>query len=413
MKTIKDVFEEHGKRLKIDKKLASQIQQFNISWLSRGEHLAFVTGYTIGEQKLVWSANDEYSLFTDICNMDSREVRKDVLKITSKGPGGQVLNNHKYYLLTWLQHKFITDTKMKLEDRLAVVEQLYLVFAYMKMSSLHNSSRFAKYTPSENLAIATYEKLSNDFIIKKYGTWAGVFKNVAKRFMPRNRDFEVKEAGVHFPRITRCNDDDMSRVSMDNSTTLTNYMGSYYNVMRQMEAQGVDSGITSLIIEGEDDTRIAEIEDNPTKYVNYLKTIASLPSDFSRPKLIHVISNIMGNLDDESLRKTLVHMSNNYHKNTLEYNKLFETTIIFGINYLSSRGKHGDDLTEQIEATLEYMRGRWVSAKGQSQDIYEFKDVGRNIVLEATGKRSKPFLITTTIGLGLYLFLRGIVNKTI
>ena len=106
-------------------------------------------------------------------------------------------------------------------------------------------------------------------------------------------------------------------------------------------------------------------------------------------------------------------MSDTYLENHLEYNWLFKVAVLEGISYLKNNGIGSSSLQTQVEEAMLKLNGRWITAKGQSEDVYKFKDITYKMTRKATGKKSRSMLTSVSIGIGLYIFLRAISKNKI
>jgi hypothetical protein len=201
MKTVLEIFEKHGSHIKFDKNLHEQLKKFGHRWAMKGEHINFLSSGTIGEQKLLFSILDENILFQEILKIDVVELHKDLISLDEINPTFAETSNERYHTIVWLIYGFF-HSKLKPDEIIKAIDDTYLLFAYMKMSSLISGSpRFRKHLADPNVAQATFEALDYKFIIRSKETWSKAFHHTAQDFHPRIRERGMREKGVHYERI--------------------------------------------------------------------------------------------------------------------------------------------------------------------------------------------------------------------
>lgn len=407
---VKEVFKKHGSHLVFDDKLYEQLRKFANRWMMKGEHIEFLSGNTIGEQKLTFSILDENVLFQEVLKMDISELSKDIESIPEVNPAFKETSNERYHTIVWLIHGFY-KSKLKKEEVIKAVDVVYNIFAYMKISSLiSGSTRFRKNLADHNAAVATYERLPMRFIIKEKESWNGVFAHGALDFLPRITG-RNKRVGIYYDRVNNFTTDDVLRMIMGMSTKLTGYINNIYAVYMNVINEGVKGKTTSIIEDhGEDGTNIKDIDDDYGKHVTYINSIIHNRRELIQPRLIGIITNLAVIKDDKLLIDTLEYMSDNYLDNIVEMKEIIEVPIIGGIEYLNRNRIYGDNIEARIIESLELLKGKWISPKGHDDNMYKFKEKVQGYVKEATGKSSAPLLVKTTIGVGLYIYLRSIVG---
>lgn len=410
-KTIVNLYDQHTKHIKVDKKLLEQVRAFRMSWMRQADHITFLAGNTIGEQMITFSVSDEVSLMQGILKVSSKDLAKDLVGLDVINPSFRVHSNYKHHMMIYMIRKtFLSSLNDKLKTEL--VDEFYTIFAYMKLSSLiHNN--FPDFLIGSEVALATYESLPKKFIIKKTGSWHKLIIYASNEFHPRIRERDMSEAGIHYKRVLNGSDDDMLAVIMGINTKLGRYMVNIRSVMADIMEGGIKGGTSSLMEDfGEGGARITELV-NSSKHVHFIKEIIVVKTDFVNPRVIKVIAKLMGNINEEQLKMTLNAISDAYMTDRDDISKIIEVPIITGVNYLAKNEVHDENVDGEIESSLELLRGRWLASKGQSEEVKEFKDVAYKYAGIGTGKKSVPLLITLSIGVGLYIFLRAIVKNRI
>lgn len=175
---VTDFFDLQFKHLKFDAKLASEIYKYQIHLTTKNEdHMLFFGGGLTGCYSLATSVNDVNYLFKDILDSDYLEINRSLDEIDDIklefSVGSDLFNLTIMYLL----HKFInSQLDQKKKDR--VLFDLILILQYKLTTGV--IKKYFKYQTDVKTATATFDALSNQFILKKLGTWQNYFNYKAR-----------------------------------------------------------------------------------------------------------------------------------------------------------------------------------------------------------------------------------------
>ena len=404
-------YNELCNHVKFDDAFFKRLLVFKTNWERKGDHMLFLAGGTIGEQKLTFSIIDEEELFTEVYRLDSRVVKEAYQGLKTIDTAHRTEANHKHMLMIYTIVRAY-QAKASEEKRNEWIYIAYAIFFFMKISSLiSGSTRFSNFLADPDAAQTTYEALPNRYIIKQKGNWQRVIRYVATDFYSRKHR-EKYENGINYERIQKPTDDNMLAMTMHMSTKLNGYINNIYGVYRDILDKGLKGGTTSIIDDfGEEGTTIRDIVNN-SKYVTFIKDVVNTRTDFTRPKLAEYVCSITG-AESEHLIITLNYMSDNYLDNFKEMEFILKTPIIHGIAYLDKNEYRGKELNRVIDDALEDLNNKWRVGKGQEEEIYEFKEVMPKYVRNATGKVTPNLLTAITISVGIYIFVRAIAGNRV
>lgn len=409
--TIMKTYNDLCKHIKFDTAFFNRLNVFKTNWARKGDHMLFLAGGTIGEQKLVFSIIDEEELFTEVFRLDSRVVKDAYQDLHVINTAHITESNYKHMLMIFTIVK-AHQAKASDEMRNEWIYITYSIFFFMKISSLiSGSTRFANFAADPDAAQTTYESLPNRYIIKQKGNWQKVIKYIATDFYPRKYR-EKYENGINYERIQKPNDENMLAMTMHMSTKLNGYINNIYGVYRDILEKGLKGSTTSIIDDfGEEGTSIKDIVNN-SKYTTFIKDIVNTRTDFTRPKLVTYVCDIVGS-EPEYVTQTLNYLSDHYLDNFKDMETILSTPIIHGIGYLDNNDYRGKELSRVIDEVLEDLSAKWRVGKGQEKEIYEFKEILPKYIKEATGKITPNILTGVTITVGLYIFVRAIAGNKV
>jgi len=397
---INEYFNQYVNHIKFDRELARYLHMFRIGWMQKNnDTITFLSGKLLGVNPVRFTRDDDDSLFVDILGMDLEKLTPEIHKLKDINKNFIIASNPKYLFLTYLLHKFNTSKldKKIIED---AIMDIVLIMQYRMFSSL--LTNYFKFNADVGVATMTYEKLSNKFLIKQVNNYQEVFEH---------RSPIVLKGGLHYDRSIKCTTDDTTRIITDIQTRLRSMVKYIYVVMLNVIENGDKIHSTSMNQsnhEGEESLR--DIVDTPERYINHLKKVISNENDLINDELLYVIGNLIPNIQLDILKDTLKYMSNIYLSNHKKIDELLELTIMTSIRYLNHKSvTHNYD--GRLDTVLSLLKGYWTSSKIKDKDVVYIKKQYSRIIKKGTGINTSWRIITITIGLLLYLFVRSLINK--
>lgn len=402
-KDIKSVMEHHFRKTKIDGALANQIKMFRLSWVQKDPmYSEFIGGNLIGVQPIRFSTLDEQLLLNDILNIDIRDLGNDLLNLKELGDDWNVAGNPVYQCLIYLMRCYIVTDVISKKATEEVLYELYFIFAYRVMSSLTYNG-FKKYNAPISVAKATYENLSNRFILKKAGSWQKLFEIRAGDVLPPK--------GVQYKRLVRYTTLDAIRVAGDLQGYLRGYFVNIYDVMANVTANSKVQS-TSLHVESDVGGSMVAVTDRPDALALYVKGIIGVPTDFINDDIIHLVTTTLPNLEHNVFKEVITNISNNF--DDTKYNKsksdFIAIAIVNTIAYINTKGITGD-YKANIMTILKYMKGYWTSSSVKDKDVKLVKVQLLKIVTKNSSRKTKWLVTSMSIGVLLYIFTRAVMGR--
>ena len=398
-KDIKDVFKIHLKDIKYDTELYLKIKDFRLSWtVKSNEYTEFLGGVLLGLHNVRFSSRDEEVLFNEILGVDINNLKADIYQVKGINPNWKVSSNHTYLTMVYLMHAFLTKSKLSKSSLEDVMRELYYIFAYKAISSLISNG--FKHNVKESVAKATFERLSNKFIIKRVGSWQGVFEYRSNDVVPPN--------GLHIKAIKRYITDDAIFICNDLQGRIRDMFKNIYSVMISIIAE--DSGIdnTTLNTTVDDDESLKDVTNRSDLYILNINSVINKPNDFIKDDILTLVSVVLPNLEIDIFRRTLYYISEHYDQSKDDY---ISSIITNDIEYLSNNGYTTNYLNDIIDI-LYKLKGFWNSSRVSNKEIPVIKKRLFKMTRKATNIKTKWVLSTITLGVILYIFVRSIVKKT-
>lgn len=396
-KDIKDMFRKYYGDMKFDKHLASKLKVFRLGWVQKGEDYSdFLGSNLLGVHPIRFSSRDDELLMTDVFNIDASIIRTSLKRLPGVSPTWAVATNPILQTLLYTIHMY-TRSSLSEKAKEDAIRDCFHIFSYKVFGGLIYAY-FKKYTPSVDVAKATYEKLSNRFLIKQLGTWNDVIEHRASTVLPH---------GSQYKRIKNYDTPDAVRVCNDTQGAIRKTILEIYGVMVNITVSG--EGISSASLEetiGDGEAKNKALTERPDKYIHRLEGIIGNPTALLNDDVIYLVSNLVKASDTGVMSKSLIALSDEYnpkHKNA----KYAENIILKTIAYAHSKGirsEYRDNLLEIVK----HMTGYWSSGSVSDPEVKATKEYLSSVVKKATGRKTGWVVAANTTGLIVYLFIMAI-----
>jgi hypothetical protein len=399
IKDIKDVFNYHLNGLVFDKALIEKLILFRLAWSQKDDiYIEFLGSNLLGVHPIRFSENDENNILVGILRADKNVLKTDIFNLEGINKAWKVTSNMMSLTLLYLMHGFIkSDLSKELKEE--ALRECYYIFAYKIMGSL--IAHYFKWNADPALAKAVYERLSNRFLIKRFGTWQLVFEHRALDILPK---------GIHYDRLNSFTTDDSTRALADLQGRLREIVKYIYTVLKEVELSNEKIYSTSSLEEDEEGEQVKDITSRPDVYVSYLRTVFNNEHDFLNDDLIHLITSINPKLDVDNFVSTLKYMSNKLQPKMGDKDDVLEHTINITINYLRTKNIVNNYHVNAYNILI-LMKGYWSSSSVKDPIVRHMKDYTYHVAQKATGKKTSWMLASISISVLMYIFLRAIYRN--
>ena len=399
-KDIKDIYKEHMGHLKIDAKLYVELKKFRLKWMNKNkEHVEFLSGNLVGVNPIRFTNEDESYFFESILDTDANDLRKDVYKLEDIYKERNVTSNIFYITITYLMHEYMVSS-LSTNNKNKAIRELYLIMAYKMFSSL--TAHYFKFDLDRDVAVVTYERLSNRFLIKTKGYWQAVIEYRAQDVLLDN--------GLHVQKLKKFTAIDCTKTIQDIQGRLRSIMKELYVVIDdviQNNDKRISKSLNAKDMEGND--IIAEVANLNANYYNFIKHIVFKKEDFIKDDLIIILTDLFKNLKASELRKTLRYISELSITKPNEINDILDTSLKANIEYLYIT-KMQPPYDKRIVTVVQQLRGYWSSSKVKDKHVLKVKKDLMIISKKATGRNTRWLLVTISLVIPIYIFLRAVTK---
>ena len=400
---VLELCEKYTEHLNFDLDLAKKIENFKLQWISKDDdHLDFITSNLTGTHVIRFSARDEEMLYTDVFGVDKDNFEYDLWKVPGINKNFRVSSNPTFILLMYLCHMYL-KSKLSKQNIEIVVTNLYMLFAFKVLGSIY--SNYFKYPCDRATAKMVYERQSDRYLLKKYGSWQAVLEYRARDlYNPANSDINVK-------RIKTFSTDDVVKLLNDLQGRIRDIIKNVYVIISNVKEDGTTIGDSSLIgIGGEDNEEIIKDTDNKIlSYIKYINNIFSTPVDFVQDDLLDLIRDkkLCPGVDKNMLKAVLIHISSNDSMYLVKDKiNIPEYLISNAMGYLTNKGLT-TNMSNRLYEVFISLKAYWSSSSVKDPILKKIKAFYTDEVIAATGKRTTYIVATYVIAVLLYIFIRA------
>lgn len=401
MTTLLDVFDEHFKDVKIDKRLLDALYRFQVAFLNRdAEHLAFFGSNLIGVHSIRWRVADTLKFYKDVCEIDYSLLEKELRSVTTIVQEYKISSDALNLTLMYLIHRIVTSPKLNDTQRKRGAYDTALIFFY-RCIAIRQSDYF-HFPADPKLAQAAYAELNNKFLIKKVGSWRAVMEYRAKDL--------VDPKGLHYPGLALFTDDSATTYAIsDSENRIRDLYKNYYKVFEHARVQGHRIHSTSATFtDAEGEEKVKEKVKSTEQYVGYIRTAILDKHGFVRADLIKAIVDINTNTSQRMLTATLSWLSDHY-SDPLWHKKIDEWLGLIVIHsfHLLAESKVGD--TKDYPTMLTTLKNLYLSTRSSDKELLRIRKLGDELIKAANGKVNNSLSMATRTATILYITLRAIV----
>ena len=380
-------------------KLIKQINKWGVAWVSRNsDRRVFFGGNLTGTVLPRFTMVDIDSFLSDVLDIDVTELKDEVLNDPIINPDWTVssdpLNIVCIYMMHAYLHKIKIPKKYKEEGSIAIGK----IFFYRAIT--HTNSDYFKHKLHPDIAKAVYSAYSGRFILKRLGNWENVVVDRAK--IPTNPDSAIAE------RIKKYDATISIYIINDLQGKVRSMFKEIMRLSKIVKSDGDSIDSMSLITtDAGGEEIIRDISSDLENYIQYLVAMLHNKNDLIKPELINLIANVISNIKEEDLKKTLEFISDNaLEKDVVDTVK---SVMKLSFRYLDDNNltSHISDISKIITA----LKGYWSNSRTDDKVMSALRENGSLMVSHAIGKTNKATLISLRMALFLYFVLRTITKK--
>lgn len=398
--TLKEVFDEAGKDLVVDNRLAQRIARYRSSFVSKNEeHIAFFGGNLLGVQVVRHTPSDRAILFEDVLGMDEQYLSDRVLDTELIEPEYNRVSDPYNSAALYLLHRLMTSTKMspKVKEQ-AMIDTVFMLQAKLLTSIL---SHWFQHPANPEEAKATYAQLSLKFDLKVHGSWNAWLINRAETFL--------LPTAIHYASIQRFAPDKAILYAItEPQDRLREVVKSMYAVYMEVRRTGSRIRSTSSTLEMDGELAVRTKEVNAKLYLAYSQNVLSDKATFIRDEAFTLVKESVSSVSPDLLRKMLVYVSDNYNRrHGMPIEPMVQELVLHAIDYIA-QNKLFLRRTDDLGILVTRLKHLYQASRLKDQGLIKARDAAEKLVDKARLTKNPAQQASLRTALQLYVVVRVI-----
>lgn len=395
---IKVVFEKLAAHLVPDVKLAKQLRDFRVGFMTKNaEHMAFFGGNLTGVQVVRFTPKDRDSFFNDICQIDEFELEEELHKTKEIKAEWKVSGDPFNHMCMWLVHLFCQSELEEKVKRAAMMEVGLILYYRFLTSVLY---RFFPYPADTALAEAVYAQMSNKFSIKQYGSWQAVLEARVANL--------IDSTSVHYRTITNySNDKDIIYLINDSQGRIKDMMKNIASIFAEVKKSGVRVKTSSMLLEHDGDVILKDRNKGLQRYTQYMQSIAVDKDSFVKQDILTILERIVPTAPPKLVEQALYWCSANYSYASKDLVKnLIDKTLLHSFAYLENNRtvyKASSDLPNLISK----LKGSYSSSRSTDPALLEIRSLAEKVVRNTGLTKNNVTIASVRTAILLYIVIRA------
>ncbi|WP_107334089.1 hypothetical protein [Klebsiella pneumoniae] len=403
---IKNLFDDRFKNVVYDSRFAREIAVFTKTFENKGDHANFFGSGLLGTVRIRWTNTETNGFFDDILKIDPDDLKADIDELDCIDPSHIVTTDAFNLMIVYCVHRVMTTGKLSAPQRKEVAINLLRILHFKFICGI--ITRYFPHGTDVQIALRTYEAMTNRFDLKIYKTWGKLITARAQSILEPN--------GIHAKTIQTFADDDavkymLSDIQTRIRTVIKTLTALYYQV-RETDGRVIS---VSNMVEVEGTMEIRDIKRAFPKYRRYLFEQMVDPASFIRLELVDILTKNAPS-QKKALIATLQYVSlhvinpeavfsGKEPKQSKEAKKLIEftdRTLEYTFDFIHGKGINPRNLAELIGSIKAVLN----ASRNKEPEVMYLRTEGDKIVRAATGKREPTPVSAERTSFILYLILR-------
>lgn len=397
-RSISEVFQGECGRLAIDANLIKRLRLYESAFVTKNsDHIEFFGGKLLGVNPVKFLPSDRMRWFEEIILADEVHLEQELRALPTVNEDWIVSSDTMNLSCAWLTHAIYVSPKLTPELKHQGMISVMLVLQYKFLTSrLHQHFR---YPADRAVAEATYAALSEKFLIKRYESWAALFRG-------RAEDIIAKDS-PHYETIVKMKDDDgVIYLLNDVQGRIRDMLKNIYDVFLRVHNSGQRINSASSVSEHDGEKILKDRTATLTAYTRYLNEIVTDKHSFIRPELVSVIEKLVHTAPPKIFNETLNWISDQYRKNGAGViEQVLNETLIHSFAYLDEHRQYIRG-NPHLPDLLTHLKGIYGSSRSTDPTLMQLRERAEKVVTMATGNKNASVVASVRTALLLYLVAR-------
>lgn len=399
-KTVGGAFEEACPGLVVDKRLAKLVENYAYQFANKNQdHIAFFGGTLLGVHVVRFRPEDRTRWFDEVLECDDLALEDEIMKNPYMVEGRHVSTDVMNLSCFWLCHKFFTSNRLSQSEKEEAMMNTMMVLQYKYITSL--MAHYFPYQADEQIAQATYARLSKKFGLKIHGSWRALL-------IQRSKDILIR-GGLHYKTYTEFRDDN-AIVKMVNDTQgrvrdiVKNIRDVFSEVQKDPKGLIRADSSTSVNMDGE--VQVKSLKRSYTTYRRYISDVITDKRSFIRDELVHIVSTVMPAAPKSLFEEALTYTSLNAGiRGDKDVAILLDNTLTHAFDYISSNRDVIGNVND-IAGMLMKFRGLYTSSRTQDPMVLVMRETAERIVKRSVRSKNPAVVAAIRTSMLMYILVR-------
>lgn len=396
---VLEVFNEGLPDLKFDKALALKIARYAHAFVNKNpEHIAFFGGMLMGVHRVRFKPEDRNEWFDDILEADDLVLEDRLHRLPEIVSDRHVSSDVMNLSCLWVVHRFYSSPYLSASEKEEAMVNTLLVLHYKFITSI--LARWFIHSADPQVALATVAAMSMKYGLKTAGSWGALLRLRSKEI--------ISTGSIHYKTYTKFTND-KAIVYMVNDIQgrvkkILKYIRDVFEIVRKDPKGLIRTSSSTVELDG-----VSSIKDKKrsfSAYVRYANDVVKDPATWLKPELVDVIDKAMSTMPKAKLEEALYYCSvNSGNGGDPQVAILIEETLGHAFEFLMQRGRN-DVRVNDLAGIIGKLRNRYMSSRSSDPVLMKMRDLGEDIVKNATRSRVAAEISSIRTGILLYIVLR-------
>ena len=397
-RSIKEVFADEMKHLKIDVKLVKTISQFERYFVNKNEdHIAFLGGNLLGTPPMRFHTSDRNAWFDEVLQTDDVVLRNELHSLPTVDPTQRVRTDVFNLSVVWLVHAIHNASGLSSRQKEQGMMDALRAMHYRFLGSL--MAHYYPYEPDRAIAEATYAALSYKFSIKQHGSWAALIEARCEDVLSRG--------SIHASTIDKFDDDEqIQRMISDVQGRIREVVKKMTAIFHRVKDSPTRISSRSNMIDLGGEMHVRDLARQNSRYKRYIHTTLTDRATFIRGQLTGIVANVMHTMPERHLNSALEYMADNYgRRGDPKIQELVDETLLHAFEYINENRREFRNSID-LATLLSRLRSLYMSSRSTDASLLKMRELSLAIARRAVKSNNKSLLASVRTGCMLYIVLR-------
>ena len=405
-KTLKVVMDDAFKKVTFNRALVQRLYHNRIAFVSKNyDSMNFFGGTLTGYYVVKFTEADTNRIFNDVLDIDRDALTEAIMDVPSINQDFNVSSDTFNLVSVYVIHRFLTEVKLDSKSRLDGAASMALLLNYRYLTSRIN--HHWQYPCTLSLAQATYEALSDKFLLKKCKSW--------------QKTMEYRAESIYSPESTHAAvlrsftiDEDIVSMVNDTQNRIRDMIKNIYNIFVQTHAS--DDRILSskgVTIDGEGEAILRNRVSKVEEHIDYCCGVATDINSFIKNDLKYIVLDMMSTLKNKErmFDKVLLYfVSEMRGSNKKNMEDIIRMVVVHSHEHVSDVNSTVPDMSD-LPAFMCDMKNVYSSSRSSDHLLLELRTKGDKLVKDATGSINANAIAALRTCLFLYILLRTFTKR--